>query len=106
MNCEEGCAYISLQDNYKTGIIGSLVDVYYSEIPLKSVQINNPKYKSYIITKGNLNTCIIKADIISSNSLILRLYEYQEDDDETDYVPFIIGQSHLEEIARDLLTKL
>lgn len=116
INCSEGIAYIALTNDLSQILItASLNQSVYHSMTCKYKIINITKYSSikpdiralhyYNIT--NFNQQIeLKADIISHNSISLRLYKKNNDeiDCEDNIIPFVISVKQLKEIAYKTLS--
>jgi len=112
INCEHGIAYISLSsDNLQILVCGSLVNAsYWTLPPFKILTIGEFTIKpnKQDCKNNNINNyiteCELKVDIISTNSICLRLYkkdfENGDDGDEGTYIGFCIKQKELLKIAK------
>ena len=112
INCEHGIAYISLgTDNLKILVCGSLVNASYWILP-PFIVLDIREYDlipdDKDLKNNNINNyiteCELKVDIISTNSICLRLYKKDfENGDECDegaYIGFCIKQKELLKIAK------
>ena len=113
INCEHGIAYISLgTDNLQILVCGSLVNTSYWILPpfivldIREYDLipNDKDLKNNDITYYK-HDCELKVDIISKNSICLRLYkkDFENGDDEGDegiYIGFCIKQKELLKIAQ------
>ena len=113
INCEHGIAYISLgTDNLQILVCGSLVNASYWILPPFIVLdireydlIPNDKDLKNNNINNYITECELKVDIISTNSICLRLYkkDFENGDDEGDegiYIGFCIKQKELLKIAQ------
>ena len=112
INCEHGIAYIGLgTDNLKIPVCGSLVNASYWILPPFKILIIGEftiKPNKQDCKNNNINNyiteCELKVDIISTNSICLRLYkkdfENGDDGDEGTYIGFCIKQTELLKIAQ------
>ena len=113
INCEHGIAYISLcLDNLKILVCASLVNASYWILP-PFIVLDIREYDlipdDKDLKNNNINNyiteCELKVDIISTNSICLRLYkkDFENGDDEGDegiYIGFCIKQKELLKIAQ------
>ena len=112
INCEHSIAYISLSsDNLQILVCGSLVNASYWILPpfivldIREYDLipNDKDLKNNDITYYK-HDCELKVDIISTNSICLRLYkkdfENDDDGDEGTYIGFCIKQKELLKIAK------
>ena len=117
INCKDGIAHISLcRNNMDILVCGSLVNVSYWELPpFKTLTMgeyiikpNKEDCKDNNIINYMLE-CELKVDIISSNSIYLRLYkkdfENGDDGDEGTSIGFSIETKELLKIAQYVLYK-
>jgi hypothetical protein len=112
INCKDGIAHISLcRNNTDILVCGSLVNASYWTLPSFKIltmgefkiQPNNEDCKDNNIINYMLE-CELKVDIISSNSIYLRLYKKDfEDDDEGTTIGFSINTEELLKIAQCVL---
>ena len=113
INCEHGIAYISLDtDNLKILVCGSLVNTSYWILPPFMTLIIGEftiKPNKQDCKNNNINNyvteCELKVDIISTNSICLRLYKKDDDGDESAYIGFCIKQKELLKIAQIHLSR-
>ena len=113
INCEHGIAYISLDtDNLKILVCGSLVNTSYWILPPFMTLIIGEftiKPNKQDCKNNNINNymteCELKVDIISTNSICLRLYKKDFEGDEGTYIGFCIKQKELLKIAQIHLSK-
>lgn len=105
IQCQEGIAYICLYPgNFKPMIMGSLVNSNYWELPTRYQLLKIEDYRETIKPiqdeEFNPDWCQLKVDILSENSICLRLFEV---DSEESPVPFTIQSRQLFEIAKGCL---
>lgn len=91
-------------------ICGSLQNTLYWTLPSKNITLDYNKYKNDIIVNTSdceyyniddiTNMCELKVDIISENSVCLRLYKKNKDEDECDTIGFSITTKKFLEIAK------
>ena len=106
INCEHGVAYMSLSSNHQNILIcGSLVNTSYWTLP-SSILLDIKEY-NLIPNEKDLkdNDCELKVDIISTNSICLRLYKKDYDDDEGNYIEFCISTRELFKISQIFLLR-
>ena len=117
INCKDGIAHISLcRNNMDILVCGSLVNASYWTLPSFkiltmgefTIQPNKEDCKDNNIINYMLE-CELKVDIISSNSIYLRLYkkdfENGDDGDEGTSIGFSIETKELLKIAQYVLYK-
>ena len=113
INCEHGVAYMSLSSNHQNILVcGSLVKASYWTLPssilldIKEYNLipNEKDLKDNDITYYK-HDCELKVDIISTNSICLRLYKKDYDDDEGNYIGFCISTRELFKISQIFLLR-
>jgi len=110
INCEHGMAYMSLCPKKQILVCGSLVNTSYWTLPPHFI-LNIADIDIIVNTKDceDMNiidyktACELKVDIISTNSICLRLYKKEVDRDETIVIGFCITSSELLKIAQKYL---
>jgi hypothetical protein len=103
--CEEGICFVALCPPFSLNqimICGSLMNAIYFEMPSTSIILDIEKYCDDIILLNNITIeeCKMKVDIISSNSVCLRLYEINSRASEDYVVGFKIRQDNLFKIVK------
>ena len=109
----EGNALIVLSNDLSSVLVsGSLQDSNYTTMPfyvdvdfdLLSFEPDVSDLKEHKIT-DYIEECVLRADIISNNSIILRLFCKNELDTQDDFIGFSIEESELFKISKDILKK-
>ena len=106
--CNDGIAFISLCEGGTISIVGSLTNVSYWSLP-PSIVLDIREY-DLIPNDKDLedngityykHDCELKVDIVSNNSICLRLYKKDTDNDcEDDIIGFKITEKELLKIAK------
>lgn len=111
IDCVDGIAFMSLTANYEILISGSLLNAMYWNMPSNHI-LNAHDYNLIIIGKDlqqnntNIQDCELKVDVVSNNSICVRLYEKDHlHDEENETVGFKITQGELFKIAKKYLQK-
>ena len=106
--CTEGIAYIALcypLSLNKIMFSGSIIDAMYFELPSNNIVLDVNKYSQYILPlEEPIQNHRIKVDIISHNSVCLRVYKIDKHlETEENVIGFKIKQGDLLKIARECL---
>jgi len=114
ISCDEGIAFMSLcENNSKILIAGSLTNSSFWELP-PSFVVDITKYRLDPNNEDLHNNsiedykrdCELKVDIISNNSICLRLYKKDDRNGaEDDIIGFHIDEDELLKIAKKYLTR-
>jgi hypothetical protein len=103
--CEEGICFIALFQPLllnKIMMCGSIMNAVYLEMPPINVVLDTKDYSDDIVLLENisLEECKIKVDVVSYNSICLRVFEKNSRGSEDYIVGFKIRQDNLLKIAR------
>ena len=107
--CEEGVAYIALSKPVSNGVIlisGSLTTAHYWECNTTfSSKIDITQYAKdiEILEEVDPTDIVLKADLISDNSICLRLFK--RDDEEEQPIRYKIRERCLRDIAKSVIDK-
>ena len=117
LTCREGMALIQIHHG-SLGMVASLVDCFY-HIDTDAYQhryLDKSLFYGFILEerdndtkKLNFEDVRIKVDIISNNTIVIRMYEHwsigrgETQIPEDSHVPFTVDHDHLEAIARRYL---
>jgi len=106
--CEDGICFMSLFQPLllnKIMICGSIANAVYWEMPPINVVLDIEEYGDYIFLLDNISIeeCVIKVDVISYNSICLRVFEKNSRCAEDYFIRFKITQGNLLKIARHCL---
>ena len=103
--CEEGVAYVALY-NGQIIIAGSLTTAHYWDCNSTfSYKIDMQQYEKgiEILEEVNPADLVLKADLISNNSICLRLFK--RDDEEENGIRYKIKENCLRDIAKSVIDK-